>query len=97
MNSNNATEAHVEQSPSTDGTSPSQAESALAELVGVLLRADKQGGIWQALYNEGITDAYDQALDTALRVLGPVGVERLAQNYELDTDAVMERLANGAA
>ena len=69
------------------------AAAALSDLVGVLLRADKEGGIWQALYNEGITDSYDQALEGALRALGNRGIADVAHRYELDPAALLERIA----
>ncbi|MBP0639964.1 hypothetical protein [Cupriavidus sp. AcVe19-6a] len=53
------------------GDSPAETETiksrivrsfnALPDLVGVLMRADKEGGLWQALFNEGIGDAFNAA------------------------------------
>ena len=47
--------------------------AALIDLVGVLLRANGEGALWQALANEGITDAYMQSMNQAMKVLGPKG------------------------
>ncbi|WP_425953220.1 hypothetical protein [Ralstonia pseudosolanacearum] len=62
--------------------------NALPGLVGVLLRADKDGGLWQALYNEGITDAYDGALSDAVKALGEDGIAMVAHRYELDPESI---------
>lgn len=80
------------------GDSPAEAEvmkrrivgsfNALPDLVGVLLRADKEGSLWQALYNEGITDAYDEALSRAVKALGEEGLTTVAHRYDLDLEAI---------
>lgn len=67
--------------------------NALPDLVGVLMRADKEGGLWQALYNEGITDAYDAAMKSALEALGDVGIADIACRYELDPETLRAKLA----
>lgn len=67
--------------------------NALPDLVGVLMRADKEGGIWQALYNEGITDAYDAALKSALEAIGEAGIADIAFRYELGPEILRAKLA----
>jgi hypothetical protein len=84
------------------GDSPAEAEAiksrivrsfnALPDLVGVLMRADKDGGLWQALYNEAITDAYDAALKSALKALGDAGIADIAFRYELDPESLRAKL-----
>jgi hypothetical protein len=66
--------------------------NALPTLVGVLLRADKEGALWHALYNEGITDAYDDALSEAVKALGDEGIATVAHRYELDPEAVRSKV-----
>jgi len=66
--------------------------NALPDIVGVLLRADKEGALWQALYNEGITDAFDAALSGAVKALGDDGIADVAHRYELDPEAVRAKL-----
>ncbi|WP_205804567.1 hypothetical protein [Burkholderia sp. Ac-20365] len=66
--------------------------NALPDLVGILLRADKEGALWQALYNEGITDSYDVALANAVKALGDAGVIDVAHRYELDIEAVRAKV-----
>ncbi|CAE6795605.1 hypothetical protein R70006_05058 [Paraburkholderia domus] len=66
--------------------------NALPALIGVLLRADKEGGIWQALYNEGITDAYNEALSEAVKALGEEGVASVAHRYELDPEVIRMKI-----
>ncbi|KAF7962628.1 hypothetical protein AWV80_19410 [Cupriavidus sp. UYMU48A] len=84
------------------GDSPAETEAikrrivrsfnALPDLVGVLMRADKEGALWQALYNEGITDAYDAALKDAVEALGQTGVADVALLYELDPNSIRAKL-----
>lgn len=62
--------------------------NALPDLVGVLMRADKEGGLWQALCNEGITDSYDAALASAVKALGEAGIVEVALRAEIDPDRV---------
>ncbi|MBB5546585.1 hypothetical protein [Paraburkholderia fungorum] len=69
-----------------------QSFNALPDLVGVLLRADKEGGLWQALYNEGITDSYDAALAASLNALGDDGIADVAARYELDPERIRAKL-----
>lgn len=66
--------------------------NALPSLVGVLLRADKEGALWQALYNEAITDAYDAALSDAVKALGDEGVATVAHLYELDVEVIRAKI-----
>jgi hypothetical protein len=66
--------------------------NALPSLVGVLLRADKEGALWQALYNEGITDAYDAALSEAVKALGDEGIATVAHLYELDAEVIRAKI-----
>jgi hypothetical protein len=66
--------------------------NALPDLVGVLLRADKEGALWQALSNEGITGKYDEALSCAVKALGDVGIADVAHRYELDPEAIRAKL-----
>jgi len=80
--------------PASGASAHTGVQAALSTLLGVLLRADQQGGLWQALFNEGITDAYDPALDAALSVLGEDAVADIAHRYDLDRDALLERLRN---
>ena len=85
------------------GDSPAETEAiknrivrsfnALPDLVGVLMRADKEGGLWQALFNGGITDAYDAALKSALEALGEAGIADIALRYELDLESLRAMLA----
>lgn len=63
-------------------------------MVGVLLRANKEGTLWQALYNEGITDAYDEVLSEAVKALGDDGIALVAQRYELDPDVIRAAVTN---
>lgn len=58
-------------------------KTALIEIVGVLLRANTEGGLWQALANEGITDAYMQSMTEALKALGPDGIATMEHRYEI--------------
>ena len=67
--------------------------NALPDLVGVLLRADKEGALSTALYNEGISDAYDVALAKAVSALGDEGIVTVAQRYELDLDGILAKIA----
>lgn len=83
------------------GSSPAEAEAikmrivgsfnALPDLVGVLLRADKEGALWQALYDEGITDAYDESLSEAVKALGREGIATVAHRYELDLGVILAK------
>jgi hypothetical protein len=66
--------------------------NVLPALVGVLLRADNEGALWQALHNEGITDAYDVALSEAVKALGDDGVATVAHRYELDPEVVRAKV-----
>jgi hypothetical protein len=66
--------------------------ASLADIVGVLLRADKEGALWQALSNEGITGKYDGALSCAVKALGDVGIADVAHRYELDPEAIRAKL-----
>jgi hypothetical protein len=66
--------------------------NALPDLVGVLLRADKEGALWQALCNAGITDKYDGALSDAVKALGDVGIADVAHRYQLDLEAIRAKL-----
>lgn len=66
--------------------------NALPDLIGVLLRADKEEAISNALYNEGITDAYDIALAEAVYALGDDGIAVVAQRYELDPEAIRGKI-----
>lgn len=84
------------------GESPAETEAlkqrligsfnVLPALVGVLLRADKEGGLWQALFNEDVTDEYNVALAQALKALGKAGIADLARRYEIDALAVLAKL-----
>lgn len=84
------------------GDSPAETEAikrrivrsfnALPDLVGVLMRADKEGALWQALFNEGITDAYDAALKDAVEALGETGIADVALLYELDPNSIRAKL-----
>ncbi|MGF6604022.1 hypothetical protein P3T23_008777 [Paraburkholderia sp. GAS448] len=62
--------------------------NALPDIVGVLMRADKEGALWQALCNEGITDSYDAALASAVKALGEAGIAEVALRAELDPDSI---------
>lgn len=66
--------------------------NALPDLVGVLMRANKEGALWQALYNEGITDSYDAALSCAVRALGEEGIVDVATRYEVDPESLRAKL-----
>lgn len=66
--------------------------NALPDLIGVLMRADKEGALWQALFNEGITDSYDVALAGAVSALGEDGIADIALRYELDPDSIRAKL-----
>ncbi|WP_186214891.1 hypothetical protein [Burkholderia gladioli] len=66
--------------------------NTLPDLIGVLLRADKEDAISTALYNEGITDAYDVALAEAVSALGDDGIAVVAQRYELDPEAIRRKI-----
>lgn len=66
--------------------------NALPDLIGVLLRADKEDAISNALHNEGITDAYDVALADAVSALGDDGIAVVAQRYELDPEAIRRKI-----
>ena len=59
------------------------AMTALIDLTGVLLRANAEGGLWLALNNEGITDAYMQSVTEALKVLGQQGIAEMERRYDI--------------
>lgn len=58
-------------------------KDALIDIIGVLLRANTEGGLWRALDNEGITDAYMLSMTGALMALGPDGIATLENRYEV--------------
>ncbi|CAB3753991.1 hypothetical protein [Paraburkholderia humisilvae] len=62
--------------------------NALPGLVGVLMRADKESALWQAISKEGIADSYAIALSEAVIALGDSGIAEVAHRYELDPDAI---------
>ncbi|WP_321935353.1 hypothetical protein [Paraburkholderia sp. J8-2] len=66
--------------------------NVLPSLIGVLLRADEQGSLWQALSNEGITDSYEAALSDAVKALGEEGIATVAHLYELDPETIRAKM-----
>jgi len=68
------------------------AKAALSDILGVLLRADQEGRVREALFAEGITDAYDSALDAGLRIFGNDGLADIAYRYELDQSKLVNRM-----
>ncbi|MDR5799079.1 MULTISPECIES: hypothetical protein [Caballeronia] len=71
--------------------------NALPSIVGVLIRADKEGTLTRALYNEGITDAYDEALGQAVQALGAEGIAMVAHRYELEPEVIHAKAAGSVA
>lgn len=66
--------------------------SALLTLAGVLLRADQDRAIRDAIHNEGMDDSYCSALFHALSALGDDGLSELAHTYELDLEFVRSQM-----
>ncbi|WP_199028452.1 hypothetical protein [Ralstonia sp. ASV6] len=64
--------------------------AALSSLVGVLLRANTAGAVDAVLHIEGITDAFDQAMEEAAKALGRAGLADVARRYELDPVVVQK-------
>ncbi|MYM92418.1 hypothetical protein [Duganella vulcania] len=66
--------------------------AALLDLVGVLLRADREEALSDVLHNEGIGDAYAQAMVEALKALGRDGVAVIAHRYETAVPAELQAM-----
>lgn len=62
---------------------------ALLDLVGVLLRADQTNALSDALHNEGIGDAYAQAMVAGLKLLGDEGIATIAHRFEAKVPAAL--------
>lgn len=58
-------------------------KAALIDLIGVLLRANTEGGLWLALSNEGITDAYTQSVTSGLQTIGTNGIAEIERRYDV--------------
>jgi len=65
---------------------------ALSDLVGVLLRANAEGAVDAVLANEGISDAFEQAMEGAAHALGPEGLAVVAHRYEIDPAVVRKMI-----
>lgn len=64
--------------------SRSKEQEALIDLLGVLLRANAENGVWQAMHNEGICDAYMAAVEQGIDVLKEHGLaHEVERRYEI--------------